>query len=180
MRNQIIWIFWLIIYILIFVAYDREPLKYSNKKIFNIISTILIPSFSNLYKFLTIIVLILHIIYGIYLTNNFPFSPYIKTSMNIAPFLVGLIVIYSLNKTPIKDHDPKKFYLAPNNLNKNLGIIYILLIIIPICLKLVTMYYKSNGIESYICIGLSIIYLIKKIINNNYTACLYNLPKTFI
>ena len=52
MKNQIIWIIWLILYILIFVAYDREPLKYSSKTILDIIT------YSTLYKILTYVVLL--------------------------------------------------------------------------------------------------------------------------
>ena len=67
MKNTIIWVIWLIIYILIFVVYDREPLKYSNKKVINFISH------SNIYKILIYLVLILHTFYAFYLTKNHPF-----------------------------------------------------------------------------------------------------------
>ena len=164
MKNQIIWIIWLIFYILIFVAYDREPLKYSNKKVLNLIS------YSKIYQILTYLVLIIHTFYAIYLTTNYPFVPYIRKYWNYSTFLIGIIVINSLNKKPIED--PEKFYLPPNNLNKKLGFIYILLIIIPILLKL---FLTNNNL----CIVLSIIYLIKKIINQNFASCLYDLPKTF-
>ena len=164
MKNQIIWIIWLIFYILIFVAYDREPLKYSNKKVLNLIT------YSKIYQILTYLVLILHTIFGVYLTTNHPFVPYIRKYWNYSTFLIGIIVINSLNKKTIEE--PEKFYLPPNNLNKKLGFIYILLILIPICLKL----FLTN---SNLCIALAIIYLIKKIINQNYATCLYNLPKTF-
>tara|TARA_B100000886_G_scaffold277370_1_gene201355 strand:+ start:27 stop:524 length:498 start_codon:yes stop_codon:yes gene_type:complete len=164
MKNQIIWVIWLIIYILIFVAYDREPLKYSNKTILDIIT------YSTLYKILTYIALIIHTFYGIYLTTNFPFVSFMRKYWNYSTFLIGIIVINSLSKKPIED--PEKFYLPPNNLNKKLGFIYLLLIIIPICLKL----FLTN---SNLCLGLALIYLIKKIINKNYASCLYDLPKTF-
>ena len=127
MKNQIIWVIWLIIYILIFMAYDREPLKYSNKTILDIIT------YSTLYKILAYIALIIHTFYGIYLTTNFPFVSFMRKYWNYSTFLIGIIVINALSKKPIED--PEKFYLPPNNLNKKLGFIYLILIIIPICLK---------------------------------------------
>ena len=164
MNNKIIWVIWLIIYILIFVAYDREPLKYSNKKVLNLIS------YSTIYKIIVYLVLILHTFYAFYLTKNHPFVPYLRKYWNYSTFLIGLIVINSLNKKPIED--PSKFYLPSNNLNKNLGFIYTLLIIIPLALRVFIT--KSN-----ICVVIGLIYLIKKIINNNFAACIYLLPKTF-
>ena len=171
MKNQIIWILWLIMYILIFIAYDREPLKYSNKKLYDIIS------YSKIYLYLMFFILLLQTIYGIYLIDNFPLFYKINKYTLFSIGIIGLIIINSLKKKPIEDSN--KFYLAPNNLNENLGFIYLLLIIIPIGLKLVTLYYNGNNLESNICIGISIIYIVKKIINNNYATCLYNLPKTF-
>ena len=164
MKNQKIWLIWLIIYILIFVAYDREPLKYSNKKIYNMIT------YSSLYKILIYTILVIHTLYAIYLTENFPFVPYIRRYWNYSTLIIGLIVINSLNKKPIDD--PEKFYLPPNNLNKNLGFIYLLLIIIPIGLML----FLTNN---KLCVAIAILYIIKKRINQNYSTCLYNLPKTF-
>jgi hypothetical protein len=164
MKNQILWIFWLILYILIFVAYDRDPLKYSNKKKFNLISV------SNFAKLNTYISLILVTLYGIYLSINHPFVPYLRKYWNYSTFLIGLFVISSLNKKPIED--PSKFYLPPNNLNKNLKIYYLLILIIVIGLRFVT---PSN----YLII-LAIIYLYNYIICFDYATCKYNLPKTFI
>lgn len=164
MKNQILWVFWLILYILIFVAYDREPLKYSNKKLFNFISV------GNMTKINIYISLILVTIYGIYLSINHPFIPILRKYWNYATFLIGLLVIGSLNKKPIED--PSKFYLPPNNLKKNLKTYYLLLLLISIGLRFVT---PSNYL-----IGIAIIYLYNFTRCLGYATCKYNLPKTFV
>ena len=165
MKNQIIWIFWFIFRILMFVAYDREPLKYSNKKLLNVLT------YSRLYQILIVIILILHAFYGVYLSTNYPFVPYIRKYWNYSTFIIGLIIINALNKKPIED--PEKFYLPPNNLNKKLSFIYLLLIIISLGLIFVTN-------SSKLLASISIIYLKKIIINYNFATCKYDLPKTFI
>lgn len=164
MKNQILWVFWLILYILIFVAYDREPLKYSNKKIFNFISV------SNIVKINIYISLILLTLYGIYLSVHHPFVPILRKYWNYATFLIGLLVIGSLNKKPIED--PSKFYLPPNNLNKNLKTYYLLIFLIAIGLRFVT--------SSKYLIILAFIYLYNFIRCFGYATCKYNLPRTFI
>jgi len=165
MKNQILWIIWLIIYILIFIGYDREPIKYSNKRFLNIIT------YNRLYQILIYLVLILHTFFGIYLSTNYPFVPYIRKYWNYSTFLIGLIVINSLNKKPIED--PSKFYIPQNNNNKNLSFIYTLIVIL--CISSLIIIYKSN----LPCILIGVIYLIKTILNRNYATCKYNLPKTF-
>ena len=94
----------------------------------------------------------------------------IRKYWNYSTFIIGLIVINALNKKPIED--PEKFYLPPNNINKKLSFIYILLIIITLGLLI---FIKNSKL--LLCI--SIIYLIKLTINYNFATCKYNLPKTF-
>ena len=164
MNNTIIWIFWLIIYILIFVSYSREPLKFSSKKFLNILT------YNRLYNVLAILSLIFLSLFGVFLTTNYPFVPYIRKYWNYSTFFIGLVVINSLNNKPIED--ASKFVLPPNNLNKKLGFIYLLIIGITTGLIIVTKYKLG--------ILLILIYLFKYIKNYNYASCIYNLPKTFI
>lgn len=164
MKNTIIWIFWLIIYILIFVSYSREPIKFSNNKFLNILT------YNRLYNILIILSLIFVSLFGVFLTVNYPFVPYIRKYWNYSTFFIGLIVINSLNNKPIKDSS--KFTLPPNNLNKKLGFIYLLIIGITLGLMIVTKY--------KLCAIIIAINLFKLFKNYNFATCKYNLPKTFI
>ena len=123
METILIWSIWLIVYILIFIAYDREPIKYSNKKIFNI-------SYRNIYLVLIIVTLfiILYILKDI--ITMFPIVSNINKSLLFIPLLIGLFVINGLKKNSIKN--PSEFYLPPNNISKFLIYIYIIILLLLI------------------------------------------------
>ena len=103
MKNTIIWIFWLILYILIFVSYSKEPIKFSNTKFMNILT------YNKLYYILTILSLVFVSLFGVFLTINYPFVPYFKKYWNYSTFIIGIIIINSLSNKPIED--PNKFIL---------------------------------------------------------------------
>ena len=161
-ETQIFWILFILAYILNHLKYLRNPINYSNKKLYFV-------TYHNLYFALEIIILVcitmfLRTMVDIYL----PFDNFDKTYIYI-PIIISFLITYSYKREPIEGKH--RFKLPPDSISKFLTPILILSVI---CI--VGLIYMTTNKFLYPILIANIYLLI-----NNYTfnPCKYNLPSTF-
>ena len=164
------------ILILIIFGYSRESIKYSNLSLFvnkddnkekNIFS------YNKIYFVTTIILVLLvnYILYEALLEKVDYFSDFIEDKRSlIIPLLVILSLYCIVILNPDVIIDETKFYKKPKKLNKNIKLIYFLIILLSL---------SADFLKNKLLLVIPFIYIIKLLLNMYYSSCKYNLPKTF-